>query len=191
MSSEEFKFAYKPRLMAPAYEFSLSKDSLDWAVGPRSGRVGYPMIRRIRLGYKPTNMANSRFIAEIWPLNAPKLTMQSVSARNVIDVTDHRAEYVRFLTELHRRTEAAKANCVYEAGFPAWRWWPSLILGVLTVGALLYVLGQSLFSGQFLLTGILSGIGLWFLWQIWNIVTRNRPRIYRPDAIPEDVLPKS
>ena len=53
MSSEEFTYAFKPRLMGPAHEFSLSKHSLDWTIGPRSGRISYPMIRRIRLGYKP------------------------------------------------------------------------------------------------------------------------------------------
>ena len=59
MSSEEFTYAYRARLMGPVSEFALSKDALDWTVGPRSGRVSYPMIRHIRLGYKPTNMALS------------------------------------------------------------------------------------------------------------------------------------
>src|SRR5690606_28493764 len=118
MSSEDFTYAYKPRLMGPAYEFALSKDSLDWSIGTRTGRLGYPMIRHIRLGYKPTNMANSRFQAEIWSLNTPKLLIQSVSAKNVIDVTDHAGDYTRFLRELHRRIDAANKDCLYEAGFP-------------------------------------------------------------------------
>ncbi len=190
MSSEEFTYVYKPRLMGPAYEFALSRDALDWAIGPRSGRVSYPMIRHIRLGYKPTNMANSRFIAEIWPQNAPKLMIQSVSARSLIDMADQGESYTRFLRELHRRIDAAKTDCTYEAGFPAWRWWPSVLVAAATAFALVYILFQAVVAGQYLLSVIIGVIGMWFLWQIWNIVMRNRPRNYGHDTIPPDVLPR-
>jgi hypothetical protein len=191
MSSEPFTYAYKPRLMGPAYEFALSKDALDWTIGPRTGRVSYPMIRHIRLGYKPTNMATSRFIAEIWPLNAPKLLIHSVSARSLVDMADQGNDYVRFLEELHRRVDASKAQCVYEAGFPAWRWWPSVIVGVLTVLAIAYIVVQGGLGGHYLVTAIIAFIGAWFLWQIWNIVMRNRPRNYEPNNPPADVLPST
>jgi hypothetical protein len=190
MSAEQFTYAYKPRLMGPAYEFALSKDGLDWTIGTRSGRVGYPMIRHVRLGYKPTNLANSRFIAEIWSLNTPKLTIQSVSARNIVDVTDNANDYSRFVRELHRRMDEAKANSVYEAGFPAWRWWPSAAVALATLLALLYVVGRSLLVGEYVAAGVIGFIGAWFLWQIWHIVVRNYPRSYRPDVLPEEVLPK-
>lgn len=176
--------------MGPAHEFSLSKDSLDWAIGPRSGRVSYHMIKHIRLGYKPTSMANARFIAEIWPLNAPKLLMHSVSARSMIDVADQGSDYSRFLQELHRRVHAAKANCVYQAGFPTWRWWPSAIFAVATILAVAYIAVKAFLAAEYVLAGIIVLIGSWFLWQIWNIVIRNRPRRYDYDSIPEDVLPK-
>lgn len=187
--SEEYKYFYQPRMMGAVYEFSLSEESLDWTVGPRGGRVSYPMIKRVRLGYKPTNMATSRFMAEIWPLNAPKLLLYSVSARTIIDTQNKGDEYARFLRELHRRIEAANPDFVYEAGFSAWRWWPSLIVGLLTACAIVYILVQGLLTQQYLFAGIIGFIGGWFLWQIWNIVIRNRPRIYQRGAIPEDVLP--
>lgn len=189
MSSEAVTYSYKPRLMGPSYEFALSKDALDWSIGPRSGRVSYPMIRHIRLGYKPTNLATARFMAEIWPLNAPKLLLYSVSARSLVDMTDQRGDYARFLRELHRRVAAAKAECVYEAGFPAWRWWPSVIVGVLTLFALAYIVVQGFLAGQYLIAAIIAFVGVWFLWQIWNIVVRNRPRRYEPGDPPKDVLP--
>lgn len=189
MSSEAITYSYKPRLMGPSYEFALSQDSLDWSIGPHSGRVSYPMIRHIRLGYKPTNMASARFMAEIWPLNAPKLLLYSVSARSLVDMADQGGDYARFLRELHRRVAAAKAECVYEAGFPSWRWWPSIIVGVLTLFALAYIVVQGFLAGQYLIAAVIAFIGAWFLWQIWNIVVRNRPRRYDPGSLPPDVLP--
>ncbi|MBK8008006.1 MAG: hypothetical protein IPK23_05850 [Rhizobiales bacterium] len=191
MSSEEnpYIYVFKPKLMGMVHELALTQDSLDWVIGPGSGRVSYHMIKRIRLGYKPTNMANARFIAEIWPLNAPKLTIYSVSARSLVDMANQGGDYVRFISELHRRMSAAKANCVYEAGFPAWRWWPAAIFALATVLAVAYIAVQAVIAAQYMLAGIIVLIGAWFLWQIWNIVKRNRPRQYTPDAIPEDVLP--
>lgn len=175
--------------MGPAYEFALSQDGLDWAIGLRTGRIGYPMIRHIRLGYKPTNMATSRFIAEIWAVNTPKMVVQSVSARSIIDMADQGMEYTNFLRELHRRVAASKANCTYDAGFPAWRWWPSAVVGVLTFLALAYVVVQGIRSGEYAIAGIIALIGAWFVWQIWKIVMRNRPRTYDPFDLPHEVLP--
>jgi hypothetical protein len=39
------------------------------------------------------------------------------------------------------------------------------------------------------MAAVIALIGIWFVWQIWNIVMRNRPRRYAPNAIPEDILP--
>jgi hypothetical protein len=185
----EFFYSYKPKMMGPSLDVQLSKDALDWQIGPRTGRIAYPMIRHIRLGYKPTNMAGARFIAEIWPINETKLSLSSVSARSLLDIAPQNNEYVSFLRELHRRVAAAKGECVYEAGIPAWRWWPSMIVGMLALAAVFYIVIQAVFSGQHLVAGGIAVIGAWFLWQIWNIVIRNRPRRYPPDAIPADVLP--
>ena len=189
MDSDDLIYSYKPRLMGPAYEFRLSKDGLDWSIGARTGRISYPMIRHIRLGYKPTNMASARYIAEIWPLNAPKIALHSVSAQSLVDMADQGNDYSRFLRELHARVKAATSDCVYDIGFPAWRWWPSAIVGVGVLAAVAYVIVQAVFAAQYWMAAIITLVGVWFVWQIWNIVMRNRPRRYAPDAIPEDILP--
>lgn len=185
----KYFYSFKPRLMGPSYEFQLSKDTLDWQIGPRSGQIAYPMIRRIRLGYKPTNMAAARFVAEIWPLNAGKLSVFSVSARSIIDVAPQNADYAGFLRELHRRVAASKSECVFEAGFPSWRWWPSLAVGIAALLAVAFIVVQAVISAQYLVAAIFGLTGVWFLWQIWHIVMRNRPRRYTADNIPADVLP--
>lgn len=187
--SEELVYAYKPRLMGPAFEYRLAQDGLDWQIGPRSGRVSYPMIRHVRLGYKPTSLATSRFIAEIWPANGQKLSLASTSARSMVDVTENRDEYRRFIEELHRRIAAARGACTFDAGFPAWRWWPALVVGIATALAVFYIVFQGFRSGQMVVAGVIALVSAWFLWQIWSIVMRNRPRTYTPDAIPQDVLP--
>ncbi len=189
MTSEDLTYAYKPRLMGPSYEFRLSNDGLDWSIGLRSGRVSYPMVQHIRLGYKPTNLGTGRFITEIWPQQASKLSLDSISARSVIDTVDLGAEYTKFIRELHRRVSLANRDCIFEAGMPSWRWWPSAIVGVFCLFALIYIVAQSIVSGHYAVGAGITLLGAWFVWQIWNIVMRNRPRRYAPDAIPADILP--
>ena len=55
MSSEEnpYIYVFKPKLMGMVHELALTQDSLDWVIGPGSGRVSYHMIKRIRLGDLP------------------------------------------------------------------------------------------------------------------------------------------
>lgn len=183
-------YSYKPRLMGPSYDFRLTREALDWQIGSRSGRVAFPMIRRIRLGYKPTNLATARFIAEIWPANSPKLLLGSTSAKSIIDLAAHNDEYRAFVNELHRRIAATNSECVFEGGFPAWRWWPAAIIGVLALAGIIYVAFKGIVSGHLFAAIVIVVTGLWFAWQIWNIVMRNRPRRYSPDAIPEDLLPR-
>ena len=57
------------------------------------------------------------------------------------------------------------------------------------VAASIYIVVRAFLSAEYLVAAGIALIGAWFLWQIWNIVKRNRPRRYAPDAIPADVLP--
>jgi len=191
MATEDISYAFKPKMFGAPHFFQLSSDGMDWTVGPRSGRISYPMIRHIRLGYKPTNVGSARFIAEIWSQNEPKISISSVSSRSMLDTEDLGKDYAAFLRELHRRVALSKANCVFEAGMPAWRWWPASIFGVLAFLAVGYVVVRGLMTGQYLVAGAITLLGVWFLWQIVNLITRNRPRIYSPDHIPANVLPAS
>ncbi|HMN50721.1 MAG: hypothetical protein KF794_09810 [Xanthobacteraceae bacterium] len=182
-------YSYRPRPLGDGYEFRLTPHTLDWNLGMRSGQIAYPMIRHVRLGFKPTNMAGSRYLAEIWPVNAPKLVLYSTSMQSLINTADQGEEYSAFLRELHRRMAAAGAKCVYQAGFSAWRWWLALVVAVATFFAVLYVIVRGFVAGEYLVSALIAFVGAWFLWQVSNIVLRNRPRIYTPDNIPREVLP--
>ena len=64
-----------------------------------------------------------------------------------------------------------------------------MIIAVAVALLVVYIAVQGLRGEHYALTGVIALIGAWFLWQIWNIVTRNRPRRYDPHNLPADVLP--
>jgi hypothetical protein len=177
--------------MGAIFAFRLANEGLDYEMGPRSGRVAYPMIARVRLGFRATNMLGRRYIAEIFPRIGGKMEIASASARSILDQTDQGSEFRAFITDLHRRIARSGAECRFEAGMAAWRWWPSVIVTLGMIVGLLIVVARGLLAQQFGAALIILAVGILFLWQMGSLLLANRPRVYSPDAIPADVLPKS
>jgi len=184
-------YAFKPRMLAAESAFRLGPDSLEWNIGGRPGRVAYPMIARIRLGFRLTNLMGRRYTAEIFPRTGGRMEISSYSARGIVDTANQGAAYRAFISELHRRIAKARGECRFEAGMAAWRFWPSVAVTVAMAIGLVYVLWRGMLGGQLVTGLIVLAVGVMFLWQMARTVLDNRPRIYSPDAIPEDVLPKN
>ena len=121
-------YSYKPSLFGAPWQFRLAADALEWQAGMRAGRFPYADIRRVRLSFRPVNMQTYRFLAEIWPLQGPKVTIASSSWRSMIEQSRQDAAYSTFVTELHRRIAAARGTAAFDSGSPALLYWPGLAI---------------------------------------------------------------
>ena len=78
----------------------------------------------------------------------------------------------------------------FERGRSPFLYWPSLIVfaGVALVASALIVraLQSDAKGGAVFIAGFL----VLFLWQGGNFFRRNRPGLYRPDALPAELMPK-
>jgi hypothetical protein len=182
-------YGFRPRMIGGEIAFRLGGDSLEWLSGSHQGRVAYAMIRRVRLGFRPTTFMGRRFTAEIFPRTGGRVEIASLSVRSLGGNTDQGPAYRAFVAELHRRIVQAGGDCRFEAGLAAWRWWPSLVISLAFAAGILFIAGQALWQGQFASAALVAAIGALLAWQMVPLVTRNRPRAYRPDAIPADVMP--
>jgi hypothetical protein len=182
-------YHYRPRMIGAGYSFRLGAHSLEWNMSGYPGQVPYPMIAMVRLGFRPSNFGNRRYIAEIWPRKGSKFEIASASYKSMVSMEDQGPAYRAFIGELHQRIAASGGDCRFEAGFAAWRWWPMVAVSLATAIALVYV-GVTTFangdSGASLLVAAFMGL---FAWQIWPLISRNRPGRYDPRHIPEHVLP--
>jgi hypothetical protein len=186
---EGLVYAFRPRLVGAASAFRLGRDALEWQMGNRSGQVAYPMIGRVRLGFRLGTFMGRRYTAELFPRQGGRFEIASTSARSIFDNADQGAAFRAFVTELHRRIGPA-SGCRFEAGMAAWRWWPSVVVTAALLAGVLIIAGRALVDGQVMPGLIILAVGVLFLWQMGNVLLRNRPRTYAADAIPEDVLPK-
>jgi hypothetical protein len=185
----EMIYRYRPRMVGAEFSFRLEPDALAWEVGRRNGRLAYRDIARLRLGYRPANLAGSRFIAEIWSRAGAKLEIVSISQRSLFDYQNLAPQYRAFVAELARRIAASGGACRCDAGFPPWRWWPALFVAVTTLAAAAYVSLRALIAGDVAAGAVIAVFGLFFLWQIGAMIVRNRPRVFDPNSAPGDVLP--
>ncbi len=183
-------YAFKPRMLCAEQVFRLGPDSLEWLAAGSNSRVAYPMIARVRVGYRFTNFMGYRYTTEIFPRGGGRMQIASTSARGILDNMSQGAAYRVFIAELHRRIVKARGECRFEAGMAAWRFWPSVVVTGAMGIALAYVLVLGLLGEQSVTGLVLVAFGVLFLWQMGKMVLGNRPRSYSPDAIPEETLPK-
>jgi hypothetical protein len=186
---ERLVYHYKPRMIGSGFSFRLGEHSLEWNMSGLPGQVPYPMIAMVRLGFRPSNFGNRRFTAEIWPTRGAKVEIASASYKSMVSMEDLGPEYRAFIVELHRRIAAAGSDCKFEAGFAAWRWWPMAAVGIATGIALLYVGATTLLNGDTGAATLVAGFMGLFAWQMWPLISRNRPVRYDPQHIPAQVLP--
>ncbi|MEJ2376217.1 MAG: hypothetical protein P8Y71_12650 [Pseudolabrys sp.] len=188
---DDLDYAYRPSLLGPPAEFRLRGDALYWSTGRRSGRVRLRDVRMVRLSYKPASMQPHRFATELWAEGAPKLEIVSSSWKSMVEQERQDASYVAFVTELHRRIARAGAPARFVQGKHALLYWPGLALFVV-VGLLLAALVPRALQADTIggAVFILAFLAL-FLWQGGNFFRRNRPGIYRPNALPPELLPRA
>jgi hypothetical protein len=184
-------YAYRPSLLGASQEFMLGTDGIDWSNGGRSGHVPFRNVRRMRLSYRPTSMQSQRFMTELWAEGAPKLEILSSSWKSMVEQERLDDAYTAFVAELHRRIALVAPPARFEQGSNPFRYWPGLVvfvgvslgLALLTVRALqVHAVSGAAIVGAFLAL---------FLWQGGNYFRRNRPGLYRPEAIPVELMPKA
>jgi len=186
----ETTYSYRPSLLGAPYEFRLSEHGLDWTVGRKSGRVAWREVYRVRLSFRPASMQSYRFVTEIWADGAPMLTIMSTSWKSMVVQERFDRPYAAFIAELHRRLAQAQTRARFEQGTNPLRYWPGLVVFVGISFALAVLVARGLqahaTSGALFVAGFLA----LFLWRGGDYFRRNRPRLYRADALPAELLPK-
>src|SRR5690242_17109686 len=95
--SDGLTYSFKPSLMGAPFALRLTPTGLEWKRGRYDGRIRYDRIRRVRLSL---SMQSSRFVAEVWPADAPKLTIWSTSWRSIVEQQRLDAAYEAFIRNL-------------------------------------------------------------------------------------------
>ena len=189
-SAANLVYMYRPSLLGAPFELKLTDTSLEWVAGRRSGHTAYRDISRVRMSYRPANMQSYRFVTEIWSAGAPKLRIVSSSWKSMVQQERLDGPYSAFVTELHRRIAQSGAAARFEQGSNPIVFW----LGVIVFAAM--ELGLAALVVRALQSGAKGGAAFiavflaLFFWQGGDFLRRNKPGLYRPDALPSVLMPK-
>lgn len=183
------RYAYRASLIGAAHQFELTEEGLSWQVSGKSGLWRYADITEIILSYRPVSMQSQRFRAEIECTGRQRLAIFSTSRQTISLMAPQGRDYRAFIAQLHERMKAAGSKAVliggigrkiYAVGFAF-----LVLVGVALAGLFIRAVATGEFSGAL----FLAGFAAWFIWQIGGFMSRNRPRTYTFDHLPEALLP--
>ena len=182
-------YSYKPSLMGAPWEFWLWPDALEWRAGRHQGRTPYGNITYVRLSYRPITMQTNRFLTELWSTNGPRLMIASSSWQSMVEQTGQIEAYGAFVRELHARMASAGARPYFRAGVSGFLYWPGLAAFAAMILSILILVVRALLIEEWAAAGVLGGFFVLFGWYSGRFFQRNRPRPYRPDVVPADLVP--
>ena len=186
---EPVRYAYKASLIGSAHQFELTDAGLSWTIAGRSGVWDYADISAVKLSYRPVSMQQQRFRADIDNAKGGRIAILSTTWQTATLIAPQGHLYRDFIIELHRRMQAAGSKAVLTAGLGPKTYTAALALlaclAIAMTGLLLRALATSEWTGALFLVGFAA----LFAWQVGGFITRNRPRRYSFDHLPDALLP--
>jgi hypothetical protein len=183
------RYAYKASLVGAAHQFELTGEGLNWRIAGKSGVWPYAAISAIRLSYRPVSMQSRRFRTDIDGAERGRIALLSTTWQTSVLMAPQDHDYRAFIVELHRRMAAAGNNATLTGGLKRRVYAAAVILLTLVAIAMAGLFLRAVMTGE--LAGILflAGFAALFAWQVGGFVTRNRPRTYTFDRLPQALLP--
>ncbi len=174
----------KPRI------YRLTEDALTWEEeGGKLDGVFYDGIAEVQLAFAPTRIATNRYRARIILKAGGMAELFNMDYRGFASFAEHDADYVAFLTELHRRLAAHGKGVVFRHGNSPTGYIlnVALTIFIFVMIALAFLL---LFSwGGPLVAIVKLAILLFFVPVLVRYLRKARPGTYDPLNLPAAVLP--
>jgi hypothetical protein len=183
------RYAYRASLIGAAHQFELTDQGLSWRIAGKSGIWPYAAISAIRLSYRPVSMQSRRFRADIEGADRGRIVLLSTSWQTAALMAPQDSDYRNFIVELHRRLAEAGSKAMLIGGLKQRVYAAAIVLLMLVAVAMTGLLIRAVLIGEFAGILFLLGFAALFAWQVGGFVTRNRPRSYTLDHLPEALLP--
>jgi hypothetical protein len=189
MAPPTLVYEHRAKPYAQEARFEMKPDVLAVTQGSRSGDFAYRDIDLVRLLYKPRNTTNEGYQAKLYRKDRRTVGLTNLTWKSLVDLDRQDEAYSTFVRALISRIAADNPSVVLEAGMPRWLHTLTALAGGIAMVALVFVGIQALRQGGWPMALMTLAIGAYFVWWTSRYLGRNRPRRFRPDAIPPDVMP--
>jgi hypothetical protein len=182
-------YGHRARPYSNEAVFELREDRVAIEQGSRKGDFLFSEIAMIRLMYKPKNTTNEGYQTKIYRRDRKTASFTNLSWKSLVDVDRQDEAYSLFLRKMITAAAGANPSIVLMAGLPGWMHMLVTVFAVASVAALAAVTVQAMLQGGWPIALLTAALASYFTWWAMRYVGRNRPRAFRPDAIPAHVLP--
>jgi hypothetical protein len=183
------RYAYKASLIGAAHQFELTDVGLSWRIAGKTGLWPYARISAIRLSYRPVSIQSRRFRADIDHADGGRIAILSTTWHTAALMAPQDRDYRAFVAQLHRRMAQAGCGATLIGGLGRRAYATAVALLILVAIAISGLFVRAIATGEFAGALFLAGFTAMFAWQIGGFVSRNRPRAYTFDQLPEALLP--
>ena len=200
--TEPLTYKHRPKPFGQEASFALGADRLSVGHGRRKAEFAYRDIAMLRLTYAPTNIASDGYRGKLTARGGRSVGFTNLSWRSMAEMERHHDAYRAFVAALAEHIARANPEADFSAGLAPWRFRTMCGLAAATGAALaaatLFALYHRIWPSTAwpaglasLMAGMAGFTLLYLIYWMRRYLGRNRPASFRPEAIPQRVLPKA
>ena len=184
-------YTHSPKPFGGPISFMLKGDKLTVDSGRKVHEVQLGAVDMVRMTFEPGRLAQRSFRTKVILKDGKSFTFNSLDWKSLVEAQEMTQEYRAFVHALCDAIIRANPGARFVAGKPLGLWLPTSALAMASLLAMAYLIWQALqmgATGVALLGGLLALVGVW---QIEPMIRLNKPRPFRSEALPEELLPKA
>lgn len=182
-------YAVTPRPFGREIRFKLFADRLEVDDMRRTTKLPLAGIAQARLAFEPRGAFTRGFRCKLTGADRRTASFTNLSWRTMIQADDQREAYRAFVGALLPAVRGANPSCRFVGGKPVIVWaLLALASAAMLAGVIYFAATAAPRMGWASALAVLA-FALGFGWIIVEMVARNRPREFAPDAPPLDLLP--
>ncbi|CAH1653167.1 conserved hypothetical protein [Hyphomicrobiales bacterium] len=179
----------RPKPVGFEVAYKLVGDTLEIDRTRRVDSLRLNAVEQVRFLYAPGNISSKGYKTQLRLSDGRTVTFGNLSWRSLTDLDRDDARYHRFVSALSAAIARANPRARFVAGRPKPLW-----LGVAAVGALSLLMLTAFTLRAFQQGATNAGLlGLLLVaasfWQVWPLVSLNRPRELATGEVPDDLVP--
>jgi len=184
-------YSHSPKPFGGPISFVIMGDKLTVDSGRKVHEVQLGAVDTVRMTYEPGRLAQKSFRTKVIMKDGKSFTFNSLNWKSFVEAQELTQEYRAFVQALCEAIARANPQARFVAGKPFGLWLPSSALAVASLLAMAYLIWQALQMGATGVALIGALLGVVGVWQIEPMIRLNKPRPFRSEALPEEMLPKA
>lgn len=179
----------RPKPIGFEISYRIEGDALVIDSTRKIDRVALGAVEQVRFIYAPSNVTSKAYRTQLRLSDGKSITFGNLSWRSLTDIERDDARYHAFVTALSAAIATANPRARFVAGKPHFMWLALAVVGGLSLLMLGYFSLRAFQQGATAAGFLGIGLAAASFWQVWPMVTLNRPLELATGEVPRHLVP--